>query len=84
MVMVNYSQCQIQSIVKISIPKAGSMSDREGTRLQYNRIYPQPAHTHKCLQVHKRFAPSTNFHKVYHFRIVYVTDMKLIPLIFCD
>ena len=53
------------------------MSDRKVTRWQHNRIYPQNVHTHKYTKT--IWFAIYKFHIVYHFRIVYVTFMKLIP-----
>ena len=54
------------------------MSDRGVTRWPHNRVYTQPAHTHKSLICHLQYS------LVYNFEIVYVTVMKLIALIFYD
>ena len=58
-----------------------SMSDREPTRWQHNRIYPP---FHRSLHVYVRFdLPFTNFHIDYESEIV-LTVVKLIALNLCD
>ena len=63
------------------------MSYQEVTtrRWLHNHIYPRPTHTNESLRVYKQLdLPFTNFHIVYDFKIVFVTVMKFIALIFCD
>ena len=46
------------------------MSDPGVTRWHHNRIYPQLAHTHKSLRVHKhKVFPATGYHDVSYYSV---------------
>ena len=63
------------------------MGDREVTRWQHNRIYTQPAHTHRSLRVHNRIHFDLSF-KNFHIPVVYDYEIVFVAVvdyfIFCN